>query len=65
MALIRKCDKCKKTIKDKDRDKSLSLLSLGIGSDFIDISSGVELCPACSVPVAKYLSRYLKIKKTK
>ncbi|MCK5062206.1 hypothetical protein KAR28_06710 [Candidatus Parcubacteria bacterium] len=68
MAIIRRCDKCKKTIKNEDRNKSLSFSSIGIGSDLINkdkISAGIELCPACSAPVAKYLTKYLKIKKKK
>lgn len=68
MATICKCDKCKKTIKNEDRNKLFSFYSPGIFSDVInknEICTSLELCSTCSAPVIKYLTRYLKTKKTK
>lgn len=66
MAIIYKCDKCKKVIKDRDRGNSLSFTDFGYGADIrgqYNIPSTFNLCPSCSLTLAKYLEKFFIPKK--
>jgi len=66
MGTIYKCDKCGKII--KKNEKNLHFLSMN--STFYEKfgdeinSNGLCICEKCSEPFAKYIKRFLNIKKT-
>lgn len=66
MSTITKCDKCNKIITKENEQLSLSFMSFLSRSEVkkqYNIPNGFSFCQKCSIPFAKYLSRYLKDKK--
>lgn len=63
MGEIYVCDKCEKVIKDGEK------IRFSIGGDKLfneyGFSKSFYLCKKCSEPLAKYIKKFLKIKKNK
>ena len=66
MATIYKCDKCNKIIKDSQEEFYFGprLLTHDLMKEY-GLQGELTLCKACSVPLLKYLKRFLSEKKIK